>query len=219
MSDSPTIQRYTAEVYRLQQEAEFATIAGLAEHIDVSLQAATRMARRLKEKGLIHHEPYRGVRLTEQGERVAMRGIRRHRLTELFLVQVMGFGWDEVHDVTHRFERGVDDVVEDRIDEMLGHPTRCPHGEPIPTRDGQMPQLNDMPLTSLTQGTAARVSRVRVHDPEKLRYLGKLGLKPGAEIHFLTCAPFEGPVRVMVGKVDQVIGYSLAAALWVEPLE
>jgi len=213
---SVTVQRYAAELYRLQEGTEYVSIADLADSVDVSLQAATRMVKRLEGQGYLAHEPYQGVRLTPPGERVALRGVRRHRLAELFLVRVMGFGWDEVHTLTDTFEWGVTDEIEARIDELLGHPTRCPHGEPIPTPDGSMPALADRPLVELDQGSAALISRVRVHDPARLRYLKKLGLVPGVQIHFVGCAPFEGPVRVLVGPVDQVISYQLASALWVE---
>lgn len=216
MTDSPAFLRYSAEIFRLQEENPFVQIAALAEHLDVSVQAATRTLKRLQSAGYLLHEPYRGVQLSPAGESLAMRGLRRHRLAERFLTQVMGYGWDEVHELTHQFEQGLDDTIEDRIDAMLGHPTRCPHGEPIPSREGIMPVMNDRPLTEFEAGAEVLVSRVREHDPARLRYLHKLGLTPGAQVKFLTCAPFEGPVRVMVGNTDQVIAYHLAAMLWVE---
>jgi DtxR family Mn-dependent transcriptional regulator len=216
---SRAMQRYAAEIYRIQEDQDTVPITEVAEHVDVSMQAASRMVRRLKDQGYIRHVPYRGVRLTESGLKLALKGVRRHRLAELYLVRQMGFGWDEVHSITDTFERGITQAIEDRIDQLMGHPTRCPHGEPIPAPDGSLPTLNDRPLTDLPQGMEAVISRVRVHDPEKLRYFGGLGLVPGARIRFLTCAPFEGPVRIMVGKTDQVIGYRMAGTLWVEPVE
>lgn len=213
---SPAEQRYTAEIYRLEEHGEYVSISDLGASLDVTMQAATRMVKRLQEKDYLVHEPYKGVHLTDAGRAVAMIGLRRHRLAERFLVEKMGFGWHEVHDLTDTFELGVAPLIEERIDELLGYPTRCPHGEPIPDRGGVMPAVNDLPLIDFSEGSTVRISRVRLHDPEKLLYLGKLGLVPGAEITFLTCAPFEGPLRVMIGATDQVISYKLASCLWVE---
>jgi len=210
------MRRYAAEIYRLQEDRPYVGLTELAEHVDASLQAISRMLGRLKEAGYVEHEPYRGVRLTEDGERIAMPAIRRHRLVENFLVNVMGFGWEEAHDITDRFELGVDDLIEDRIDELTGHPTRCPHGEPIPTRDGRMPVLNDCSLVECAVGQRVTLSRVRVHEPDKLRYLGDLGLRPGAEFELLSFAPFNGPVRLRFGRQELVLSYELAAALFVE---
>lgn len=218
MTPSAAMQRYAAEIFRIEQDHEFASLTDLADHMDVSLQAASRMIRRLKDEELIVHEPYRGVRLTPSGRAIALPAVRRHRLSEVYLVSVMGFDWSDVHSLVDDFELGINQTIEDRMDEILGHPTRCPHGEPIPSKDGVLPVMDDIRLIELAQGTAARVSRIRTHNSEKLRYFGKLGIRPGADIHFLTCAPFEGPVRLRVGPIDQVIGYNLASALWVIPL-
>ena len=190
----------------------------LAEQVDASLQATSRMIRRLKEAGLVVHEPYHGVRLTPTGERVALPAIRRHRLVEVFLVQVMRFGWDEVHDLADVLASGVNQLIEDRMDELTGHPTRCPHGEPIPSRDGVMPPLNDARLTSFEPVCEVRISRVRTHDPEKLRYFAQLGLTPGTALQLVGRAPFNGPLRIRVAGQEHVLGHELAMLLWVEPV-
>ncbi|MGF1507304.1 MAG: metal-dependent transcriptional regulator [Chloroflexi bacterium] len=216
MTISAAMERYAAEIYRLQEENEYAPLSEVAEHVHVSLQAASRMIRRLKEAGIVDHEPYKGVQLTSKGENAAARGLRRHRLAERYLVDVMGFGWDEVHELTHDFELGISPAIEARIDEMLGYPTRCPHGEPIPDRDGNIPELNDQPLTEVKQPISAQVTRVRSHDPKKLRYFAELGILPGVSIDLLHRAPFEGPMRLRIGTWrEQVVGYQLAEALWV----
>lgn len=214
---SPAVQRYTGEIYRLQENHSPVSLSVLAEHVDVSLQAVSRMIRRLKENGLIEHEPYQGVRLTREGERIALLSIRRHRILEVFLVKVMRFGWHETHDYADNLQARMEQVLEDRMDELTGHPTRCPHGEPIPTKDAVMPSLDDASLVTLPPGTAGKISRVRTHDPEKLRYFAELGLIPGVDIHLLTRAPFNGPFRLAIEAREQVLGYELAAALWVEP--
>jgi DtxR family Mn-dependent transcriptional regulator len=220
---SPIMQEYLGEIYRLERSPEGVTTSALAERLDVSPPAVVRMLRRLDEAGLLTHIPYQGVKLSQNGEREALRSIRRHRLLEAFLVKVMGFGWDEVHDESHKLELAISDAFEDRMDAVSGHPTRCPHGDPIPTKDGRMPEVNDQPLLGVPVGTVGTVSRVKTHDGEKLRYLAKLGLIPGTSIRLLNRAPFNGPLRLQVEDPRQganghehVIGTELAQALRVE---
>ncbi|MCB0216207.1 MAG: metal-dependent transcriptional regulator [Caldilineae bacterium] len=212
---SPAMRRYAAEIYRLQDGQPWVGLADLAAHAAVSAQAVSRMARRMKEAGLVEHQPYRGLRLTEAGQRAAMPAIRRHRLVEVFLVNVMGFDWSETHDLADVFEQGIDASIEDRIDLLTGHPTRCPHGDPIPTRDGRMPVLDDTSLVNLRTGERGVVSRVRTHDPERLRYLRSIGLVPGTAFDLRSCAPFNGPLRLKYGRHDEVLGHELATAIWV----
>lgn len=210
------MRRYAAEIYRLQENHDFVSISDLSENLCVSLQAISRMIRRLKTGGYIIHEPYRGVRLTQEGEIIALPAIRRHRLIEVFLVRNMKFGWHEVHEVSDQFELGIGDLLEKRIDELLDHPTRCPHGEPIPTADGRMPVINDTSLVESSAGETYRISRVRVHDPDKLRYLGEFGLYPGAALRALSFAPFNGPVHIQIDRQEVVLSHELAASLFVE---
>ncbi len=109
------MRRYAAEIFRLQEDRPFVTLSDLSEHVNASPQAISRMVTRLKERGFVEHEPYRGVRLTKAGESIALPAIRRHRVVEVFMVRMLGFGWDEVHDYSDRFELGIDEIIEDRI--------------------------------------------------------------------------------------------------------
>lgn len=204
---------YAAEIYRLEERYAYVPLSELAEHLDVSLQAASRMIRRLQEEKLIEHKAYQGVRLTQSGIKAALPAIRRHRLAEVFLVQVMGFGWDEAHELTDDLERGLNQIIEDRFDQMTGYPVRCPHGEPIPTREGVMPVVHDVRLTSLQPNEQAYISRVKTHDANKLRYFGELNLRPGVLIELISIEPFDGPVRIRMGSQEQVLGYDLACRL------
>jgi len=160
MSASAAMQDYLAEAYRIAyyQHDTYISTTALAAALNVSAPAVTRMVQRLKEGGFLEHEPYRGIRLTPEGEREALRSIRKHRLVERFLVDVMGFGWHEVPDYADEFGAVVSEALAERMDEMAGHPRRCPHGEPIPTRDGHMPRLVD---ESLTRAAVRMVSRSR----------------------------------------------------------
>lgn len=219
MTITPTMRRYAAEIYRLQDEKGYAGLSEIAESVNASLQAASRMVSRLKQGGFLHHEPYRGVRLTPRGAEIAMPAIRRHRLVEVFLVRLMKFGWDEVHEMADRFELGLNQILEDRIDELTGHPTRCPHGEPIPSREGVMPEVHDRSLSAIETGSQCLLSRVRIHEPDKLRYLAELGLVPGTQFKLVSRAPFNGPLRIAMSRQEIVIGHDLAAALYVELVE
>jgi DtxR family Mn-dependent transcriptional regulator len=214
---SATMRDYLAEIYRLGQGGVWVSTTALAERLNVSGPAAVRMVRRLHQGGLVDHLPYRGVRLTRAGTKAALLGIRRHRLVERFLVEVLKFGWHEVHDEADELQKGITQILEDRIDELMGHPSSCPHGDPIPTRDGVMPELNDKPLMVVPPGAKGQISRVKTREPEKLQYLAEIGLTPGAPFELVNRSPFNGPLRLKIGpnQHEQVIGVELAAALWV----
>lgn len=216
MTVSPAMRRYAAEIYRLQQDHEQVSLSLLSSQVESSAQAISTMVKRLNKNGYLVHEPYRGVRLTAAGEKIAMPALRRHRLTEVFLVKVMKYDWASAHELSDVFERGVNDEIEDRMDELAGHPTRCPHGEPIPTQDGVMPKIEDMPLVDVPSGSDCVVSRVRTHNMEELDYIGELGLVPGTPFHLLSCAPFKGPLRLQMKPQDHIIGYELSQSIWVE---
>jgi DtxR family Mn-dependent transcriptional regulator len=213
---TPAMHRYAAEIFRLQQDSRFVGLADLSESASSSMQATSRMVARMKDMDYLEHELYRGVRLTRKGEQIAMPALRRHRLVEVFLVKVMKYGWDEAHELSDTFALGVNDQVEERIDEITGHPTRCPHGEPIPSKDGVMPLVKDVNLLEVLSGSDCVISRVRTHEADKLRYFADLGLVPGVAFHLFSCAPFKGPLNLQVKPHNHLIGHELAGALWVE---
>jgi DtxR family Mn-dependent transcriptional regulator len=216
MTVSPAMQRYAAEIYRLQQDHKQVSLSLLSSQVESSAQAISTMVKRLNKSGYLIHEPYRGVRLTESGEKIAMPSLRRHRLTEVFLVRVMRYDWASAHTLADTFEKGINDELEDRIDELADYPTRCPHGEPIPSKDGVMPVVKDISLVDVPSGSDCIVSRVRTHDLDKLRYIAEIGLVPGTPFHLLSCAPFKGPLRLEMKPHDHIIGYELSQSIWVE---
>lgn len=216
MTVSPAMQRYAAEIYRLQQDNDQVSLSLLSSHVESSAQAISTMVKRLGKHGYLKHEPYRGVRLTPEGEKIAMPSLRRHRLTEVFLVKVMGYDWASAHELSDVFEKGINDELEDRVFDLAGKPTRCPHGEPIPSKDGVMPVVIDKPLVEVPSESDCVVSRVRTHDSDKLRYIAELGLVPGTPFHLLSCAPFQGPLRLQMKPHDHIIGYELSQSIWVE---
>ncbi len=216
MSASAAMQEYLAEAYRLayyQDDDPYISTSALADVLKVSAPAVTRMVQRLKEAGYLEHEPYRGIALTETGEREALLSIRRHRLVERFLTDVMNFGWHECHDDADDLGAVVSDIVVERMAAMAGYPRRCPHGEPIPSAEGVMPRVKDYPLTGADVGSDLVVSRVNTHESEMLQYVGSLGLRPGAHFTLAERGPFNGPLQLRVGGEIKVIGYELAGVL------
>jgi DtxR family Mn-dependent transcriptional regulator len=207
---------YLGGLYRLGGHESPISLSAVAEEVEVTAPAAARMFGRLEAAGLVEREPYRGVRLTPRGALEALREIRSHRLSEAFLVRVMEYGWHEAHDLAdHLAEIGDDDFI-DRMEAKAGFPRRCPHGEPIPSRDGKLPVLKDLPLTELSQGEQGTISRVRIRDSEKLEYLAKEGLLPEVGFRVEAKAPFGGPIRLRLGNREVVLGAEIAGKLWVE---
>ncbi len=216
MNDSARVQEYLAEAYRLvsyKQGERYITTSALAEAVGVTAPAVTRMVRRLKDDGYIEHEPYKGIALTPLGEREALLSIRRHRLVERFLVDVMGFGWHEVHDTADDLGAVVSDRIVSRMEELAGYPKRCPHGEPIPTPDGVMPQVIDTALQDVQVGEEYVLSRVYTHDPEMLLYIEHLGLQVGKRFRLVERAPFNGPLQLQIDDVVHHVGHELAGIL------
>jgi DtxR family Mn-dependent transcriptional regulator len=175
------------------------------------------MLKRLKNDGLVKHVPYQGVELTELGRREALRELRRHRILEVFLVEIMGFTWDEVHEHADQLGQGLNDALTGRMAEMTREPQRCPHGEPIPNAQGDLPIVEDISMINLGVGTSGVISRVRTHDPERLRYFHSLELVPGRTFTIVGRAPFNGPMRLRVGRDEVVLGVELTKQIWVTP--
>ena len=216
MEPSAAMREYLAEIYRLQEDEPTVSTTSLAERLDVSAPAVPRMLKRLKSAGYVKHIPYQGVELTDHGREEALRELRRHRVLEVFLVKVMGFRWDEVHEHADQLGLGLSDALAERMAEMTDHPTRCPHGEPIPDETGILPGVDDICIINLGVGQKGTISRVRTHEPERLRYFASLGLVPGADFAIVGRAPFNGPMRLRVGREEVVLGVELTRSLWVE---
>lgn len=212
---SAAMREYLAEIYRLQEDSPTVSTTSLAERLGVSPPAIPRMLKRLKSAGYVKHVPYQGVELTDHGREEALREIRRHRILEVFLVNIMGFTWDEAHEHADDLSAGLNDVLTARMAEMTNQPQRCPHGEPIPDINGVLPAVNDFCIASLGVGHKGAVSRVRTHEPEKLKYMASLNLVPGQPLEIMGRAPFNGPMRLRVGRDEVVIGYELMQSLWV----
>ncbi|MDX2163552.1 MAG: metal-dependent transcriptional regulator [bacterium] len=233
---TPTIRDYLAEIYRLSTRGNgrdsaayeapaprsddarpYVSTSALADLLNVSAPAVNRMVSKLREMGLLDHEPYRGIALTESGRREALKQLRRHRIVETFLVNVMGFGWHEVHEEADVISRALTETIEARMAAMAGNPTVCPHGEPIPAPDGTIREPADLLLTEAPEKQPLVLTRVRTREPDRLEYLAALGLMPGTPLEVIHIAPFHGPLQLRIGKEYRIIGHNLAEMVRVEP--
>jgi DtxR family Mn-dependent transcriptional regulator len=212
---SGSVDRYLHAILLLVDHGEPADTGDLAREVGVSDAAASRMLRTLAEKGLVRVEPYQGAELTTEGLHRALRIVRRHRLLETYLHRIMGFDLREVHERAALMQPTIDEVFEDKLDEMLGHPRFDPHGRPIPSRNAKWPKVADTALVDLPAGSAGRVSRVTSDDADAISWLEGKGIAPGAPIAVEAIAPFDGPVTVKAGGKTLHLGRRLAATVQV----
>lgn len=215
---SPAVEDYLKAIFKLSRNREAASTSSIAERLGVAAASVSGMLKRLAHRNLVEHVPYYGARLTPAGEKAAVGMIRRHRIIESFLVDVLGYTWDRVHDEAERLEHAASDELIDRMAAVLGEPKADPHGAPIPGAGEKFVERQYDTLGELEIHRPAIVRRVGDEDPEALRYLANLGLVPGAELTVTEHAPFNGPVRVLVEGREHVIGRELSRHLQVESL-
>ena len=208
---SPSIEDYLKAVYKLEEnEGAPVSTGDLAQAMGVSSASASNMIKRLDELDFLTYEAYEGATLTNPGRTVALEVIRHHRLLELYLKDVMGFSWDEIHEEAEILEHHISERFEDRIEEMLGHPERDPHGHPIPARDGTVDTLPTRSLADLVEGNAASIDHIADEDGELLDLLEQRGLLPGATVEVVDTRPLDGLLVVAVDGAEQVIGRPVA---------
>jgi DtxR family Mn-dependent transcriptional regulator len=213
---SPVAQDYLKFIWSATEwEGDPVTVKQLSERMGVRAATVSDGIRRLTEQGLLAHEPYGGIELTEEGRRHAVAMVRRHRLIETFLVEELGYGWDEVHDEAEVLEHAVSDDLVERIDRRLGFPARDPHGDPIPTADGQPRRPDAVPLLSAQTGVEVVVARISDADPAILRYLGELRIGLDTALTVDEHREFAGDVTVRTPDATIVLGATAAAAVWV----
>jgi DtxR family transcriptional regulator, Mn-dependent transcriptional regulator len=213
---SEAIQDYLKAIYKLQLGGGAVSTSSLAEAMGVAAPSATGMVKRLAALKLVRHHPYRGVLLTKAGEKVALEVVRHHRLLELYLAEALGYPWDKVHEEAERLEHVISEEFEEKIFQALGQPTRDPHGDPIPGKDGTMATEEHDCLSDLPPGASGVIRQVSDSDAEMLRYLGARGLVPDAAVTVLEKAPFNGPITVQTGNTSHILGLDLARHVWVE---
>ncbi len=214
---SQALEDYLKVIYVLEADEEKATTTRIAQALEVSNASVTNMLKKLGGMNLIIHEAYKGAELTPAGRKIALEILRHHRLLELYLKEIMGYSWDEVHEEAEKLEHHISEQFEDRIAELLNHPTHDPHGDPIPSKDGVMPEKATLALYDGKVGASYRIGRVKDQNPELLRYLETLGVLPGAEICLLEKAPFDGPVTIQMGPETFTLGYNIVRDIFLIP--
>lgn len=218
-ASTTVVMDFLKETY-LSSLEERVALRTLAERLGVTPPAVSRMTQRLARKGYVRREGACGIDLTDAGLKIAMRAIRKQRVFEVFLVKSLGYKWTEVFPVAASSCNHLDDEMVERMFAQTGKPERCPHGDPIPTREGKINYPAAQKLTAVKEGATGALGRVSSHDSDMLNYLDSLGLRPGAAIELVGRAPFNGPLRVRLQngsfKDEHVIGQQLAEHIWVE---
>jgi DtxR family Mn-dependent transcriptional regulator len=213
-------EEYLEAIYRLEREGPGVTTSALASEIGVAPASVSGMLKKLAGEGYIEHRARGEAKLTRKGLEVGVRVLRRHRLAECFLTQILGMEWDEVHSEACVLEHAISARVEERLIAVLGNPKTCPHGHPIPPADLSDPERPGLPLAQLDEGSNALVHGVTEEVPEMLRYLGSIGLRPGKAVELVEKAPLGGPVTVRIGGAAPLaISLELARMVIVLPNE
>ena len=209
---------YLKAIYSLTERGDPASTSKIAEALDVQPASVSGMIKRLAEAGLLQHVPYRGVQLTDEGSREALRVVRRHRVLETYLKARLGYSWEDVHEEAERLEHAASDDLVDRMAAALENPRHDPHGAPIPTRQGHIEPLGPGTLADVPVGEEVEIAAVRDDEADALRYLEDRGLLPGVRLVVEERAPLDGPLTVRAGGADgtaQTLGPELARRIYV----
>ena len=216
-----SIQDYLKNIYELTENGGAASTNALAKKLNISAPSVTGMVQKLAsaELALVEYQKHQGVTLTKEGRKAALEVIRHHRLLEAWLVQTLGYSWDEVHEEAERLEHVISEEFERRIAAAMGHPLRDPHGELIPTADLKMPLEDSMPLSALRLKQKAKVKYVKNADPDLLRHLERMGLVPGAQIEVLAYSSFDHNLTVKTGTKTNILGLNITSKIFIEYLK
>jgi len=213
-----SIQDYLKHIYELTDNGELASTNALAEKLKIKPASVTGMVQKLasSKPALVEYQKHQGVTLTKEGKKAALEVIRHHRLLEAWLVQTLGYSWDEVHEEAERLEHVISEDFERRIATAMGHPLRDPHGELIPTADLKMPLEDSTPLSALRPNQTGTIQCVKAADTDLLRHLESLGLVPGAQIEVKEYSPYDHNLTVKVGRKTSVLGLNITSRIFVE---
>jgi len=213
-----SVQDYLKQIYELTESGESASTNALAARLKISAPSVTGMIQKLatSKPPLVEYQKHQGVTLTREGKRAALEVIRHHRLLEAWLVQTLGYSWDEVHEEAERLEHVISEDFERRIAAAMGHPLRDPHGELIPTADLKMPLEDSTPLSALRPNQKGIVQCVKAGDADMLRHLESLGLVPGAEIEVKDYSAFDHNLTIKVGRKTPVLGLNITSKVFIE---
>ena len=212
-------EEYIEEIYRLQKGKGVARTSELAEKLDVALGSVTNTIESLERKGYVIHQPYRGVKLTEKGLKIALKILRKHRLAERFLTDMLKMNWIRVHEEACKLEHALTEEVTSKLEEALGNPKVCPHGNPIPTKNGEIEEVPAKPLPHLNLRKLVTVIRITDERNEILELLDTYNIKPGRKLSLIENNYANRYVRVCVGNSDIKLPWKIASAIWVGDME
>ncbi|MEP7134823.1 MAG: metal-dependent transcriptional regulator [Chloroflexota bacterium] len=216
--NTQSVQDYLKHIYELTENGETASTNALAAKLKIKPASVTGMVQKLAsaKPALVEYHKHQGATLTKEGKKAALEVIRHHRLLEAWLVQTLGYAWDEVHEEAERLEHVISEDFERRIAAAMGDPIRDPHGELIPTADLKMPLDNSAPLSTLRPNQSGTLQCVKAADTELLRYLDSLGLIPGVEIEIKEYSQFDHNLTVKVGRKTFVLGLNITSKIFIE---
>lgn len=213
---SAVIEEYLECIYRLQEKSGVARTNDIVKSLGVVPGTVTNTVEWLEKEGLVTHKPYKGVKLTEKGRKIALQVIRRHRLSERLLTDILHMEWDKVHDAACKLEHSLTDEIIKPLEKALKHPKTCPHGNPIPTKCGGIIEENSRPLIELAAGEQSTIVKITEESTDLLHYLDELGLVPGVSVEILEKAPLNGPITVKVGSTSHAVSRAIASIIQVK---
>jgi DtxR family Mn-dependent transcriptional regulator len=210
------IEEYLECIYRLQEKSGVARTSDIVKSLGVVPGTVTNTVEWLEKEGFVTHKPYKGVKLTQKGRKIALQVIRRHRLSERLLTDILHMEWDEVHDAACKLEHSITEEMIKPLEKTLKHPKTCPHGNPIPTKCGGIIEEDSWPLIELSAGEQSKIVKITEESSDLLHYLNELGLLPGTSVEILEKAPFNGPITIKVGSTSHAISRAIASIIQVK---
>jgi DtxR family Mn-dependent transcriptional regulator len=215
---SEQIENYLKNIYKLQSGEGKVTTSSLSKNLNISPASVSEMIKKLADEGILMHTPYKGVLLTKEGEQLALRIIRKHRLWEMFLVEVLHFTWDEIDHEAERFEHIMSDTMEEKIDHVLGHPLIDPHGDPIPTKEGEIICSMSFPLSDAVEGSTVRVLRVSDSNSALLQYVSSIGITLHQHLTVKQKMTFDNSMQIQIGEKEMNISSTITSSIFVEKI-
>jgi len=210
------VEEYLEGIYRLQEKDGVARTSDIVKSLKVAFGTVTNTVERLEKEGYVTHEPYKGVKLTEKGLKIALQVVRRHRLAERLLTDILKVEWDKAHDAACKLEHGITDEIIKPLEKALKHPKTCPHGNPIPTKCGGIIEEKSQPLAKLNEREQGIIVKITDEESDLLHYLDKIGLVPGASIEIVEKAPFNEPITLKVDGTNRTLSRSMASIIQVK---
>jgi len=215
---SSAVEEYLEIIYRLQEKSGVARTSKIVKSLGVAPGTVTNTVKWLEKEDLVTHKPYKGVKLTEKGRKIALQVLRRHRLSERLLADFLHMEWDKIHDAACKLEHGITEEITKSLEDALEHPKTCPHGNPIPTENGAFVEESSQPLLGFAIGEQSKIVKITEERGDLLHYLGKLGLVPGTIIEILEKAPFNGPITIKIGSTSHAISREIASIIQVKQM-